>query len=74
MFINRGNHEAKEMNRAYGFEGEAKHKHGELTYKVRLFTCIYVTENNLAIVSRFILAIRTCFYSAYVSSHSLELY
>lgn len=34
MFINRGNHEAKDMNRAYGFEGEAKHKHGEQTYKV----------------------------------------
>ncbi|KAH9978821.1 phosphoprotein phosphatase [Lactifluus volemus] len=34
MFINRGNHEAKEMNRTYGFEGEAKHKHGEQTYKV----------------------------------------
>jgi hypothetical protein len=33
MFINRGNHEAKEMNRTYGFEGEAKHKHGEQTYK-----------------------------------------
>lgn len=35
MFINRGNHEAKDMNRTYGFEGEAKHKHGEQTYKVR---------------------------------------
>ena len=34
MFINRGNHEAKEMNRTYGFEGEAKHKHGEQSYKV----------------------------------------
>lgn len=34
MFINRGNHETKEMNRTYGFEGEAKHKHGEQTYKV----------------------------------------
>lgn len=34
MFINRGNHEAKDMNRQYGFEGEAKHKHGEQTYKV----------------------------------------
>lgn len=34
MFINRGNHEAKEMNRTYGFEGEAKHKYGEQTYKV----------------------------------------
>ncbi|KAG6819735.1 hypothetical protein H0H93_009126 [Arthromyces matolae] len=33
MFINRGNHETKDMNRAYGFEGEAKHKHGEQTYK-----------------------------------------
>lgn len=35
MFINRGNHEAKDMNRTYGFEGEAKHKHGEQSYKVR---------------------------------------
>ena len=35
MFINRGNHEAKEMNRTYGFEGEAKAKYGEQTYKVR---------------------------------------
>ena len=34
MFLNRGNHEAKEMNRTYGFEGEAKHKHGEQSYKV----------------------------------------
>lgn len=34
MFVNRGNHEAKDMNRTYGFEGEAKHKHGEQTYKV----------------------------------------
>lgn len=36
MFINRGNHETKDMNRTYGFEGEAKHKHGEQTYKVCL--------------------------------------
>ncbi|KAF7315458.1 Serine/threonine-protein phosphatase [Mycena indigotica] len=34
MYINRGNHEARDMNRTYGFEGEAKHKHGELSYKV----------------------------------------
>ncbi|VDB87338.1 unnamed protein product [Peniophora sp. CBMAI 1063] len=34
MYINRGNHETKDMNKAYGFEGEAKHKHGEQTYKL----------------------------------------
>ena len=34
MYINRGNHETKDMNRTYGFEGEAKHKHGDQTYKV----------------------------------------
>ncbi|KAG8213728.1 Metallo-dependent phosphatase-like protein [Butyriboletus roseoflavus] len=45
MFINRGNHEAKEMNRTYGFEGEAKHKHGEQTYK--LFAHVF-TEIPLA--------------------------
>jgi len=35
-FINRRNHEAKEMNRTYGFESEseAKHKHGDQTYKI----------------------------------------
>ncbi|TFK44404.1 protein phosphatase 5 [Crucibulum laeve] len=42
MFINRGNHEAKDMNRTYGFEGEAKHKHGEQTYKLfaHVFTAL----------------------------------
>ncbi|KAH8828230.1 phosphoprotein phosphatase [Flagelloscypha sp. PMI_526] len=34
MYLNRGNHEAKDMNRTYGFEGEAKHKHGEQSYKL----------------------------------------
>ena len=37
MYINRGNHETKDMNRTYGFEGEAKQKHGEQTYKVNFF-------------------------------------
>ncbi|PSR98912.1 hypothetical protein PHLCEN_2v4232 [Hermanssonia centrifuga] len=41
MYINRGNHETKEMNRTYGFEGEAKHKHGDQTYK--LFAHIFTT-------------------------------
>ncbi|KAJ6499103.1 phosphoprotein phosphatase [Mycena sanguinolenta] len=41
MYINRGNHEAKDMNRQYGFEGEAKHKHGEQSYK--LFAHVFTT-------------------------------
>ncbi|KAJ7072106.1 Metallo-dependent phosphatase-like protein [Mycena amicta] len=41
FWINRGNHEAREMNRTYGFEGEAKHKHGELSYK--LFEYVFTT-------------------------------
>ncbi|KAL1751124.1 Metallo-dependent phosphatase-like protein [Schizophyllum commune] len=41
MFINRGNHEAKDMNRSYGFEGEAKAKHGEQSYK--LFAHVFTT-------------------------------
>ncbi|KAF9523995.1 Metallo-dependent phosphatase-like protein [Crepidotus variabilis] len=41
MYINRGNHEAKDMNRTYGFEGEAKHKHGEQAYK--LFAHVFTT-------------------------------
>ncbi|KIY74393.1 protein phosphatase 5, partial [Cylindrobasidium torrendii FP15055 ss-10] len=42
MYINRGNHEAKDMNRQYGFEGEAKHKHGEQSYKIfaHVFTAL----------------------------------
>ncbi|KAJ7594025.1 phosphoprotein phosphatase [Mycena floridula] len=42
MFINRGNHEAKDMNRNYGFESEAKEKHGEQTYKLfaHVFTAL----------------------------------
>ncbi|KAF8497632.1 protein phosphatase 5 [Gautieria morchelliformis] len=40
--LNRGNHETKSMNSVYGFEGEAKHKHGELTYKLfaHVFTAL----------------------------------
>jgi len=49
MFINRGNHEAKEMNRQYGFEGEVKHKHGEQTYK--LFTYVFTTIPLATLVS-----------------------
>ncbi|KAI6110627.1 phosphoprotein phosphatase [Pisolithus croceorrhizus] len=49
MFINRGNHEAKEMNRTYGFEGEAKHKHGEQTYK--LFAHVFTTMPLATLVS-----------------------
>jgi len=41
MYVNRGNHETKDMNRTYGFEGEAKHKHGEQTYK--LFAHVFTT-------------------------------
>ncbi|KZT43623.1 protein phosphatase 5 [Sistotremastrum suecicum HHB10207 ss-3] len=42
VLLNRGNHEAKDMNKVYGFEGECKHKHGELTYKLfsHVFTAL----------------------------------
>ncbi|KAK2464265.1 hypothetical protein APHAL10511_003722 [Amanita phalloides] len=49
MYINRGNHEAKEMNRAYGFEGEVKHKHGEQSYK--LFAHVFTTLPLATLVS-----------------------
>ena len=45
MFINRGNHEAKDMNRTYGFEGEAKHKHGEQSYKARFLLHLHLLVN-----------------------------
>ncbi|KAH8598012.1 serine/threonine-protein phosphatase-like protein 5 [Bisporella sp. PMI_857] len=34
FFINRGNHETDDMNRAYGFEGECKHKYNERVFKL----------------------------------------
>lgn len=49
MFINRGNHEAHDMNQTYGFEGEAKHKHGEQTYKVRK---AYLILANIAVYAQ----------------------
>ncbi|KAG5648620.1 hypothetical protein DXG03_003231 [Asterophora parasitica] len=49
MFINRGNHETKDMNRTYGFEGEAKHKHGEMSYK--LFAHVFTTLPLATLVS-----------------------
>jgi serine/threonine-protein phosphatase 5 len=44
MYINRGNHEAKEMNRTYGFQDEATHKYGEQAYKVCLLPFILSPE------------------------------
>ncbi len=41
VFLNRGNHETKDMNKVYGFEGEVKHKHGEMTYKVRTLISLW---------------------------------
>ncbi|KAK2765978.1 hypothetical protein FQN54_007493 [Arachnomyces sp. PD_36] len=34
FFLNRGNHEADDMNKAYGFEGECKAKYNERTFKL----------------------------------------
>ncbi|KAI9594917.1 Metallo-dependent phosphatase-like protein [Syncephalis fuscata] len=34
FFLTRGNHETKDMNRMYGFEGETKSKFSELMYKL----------------------------------------
>ncbi|KAK9362194.1 Metallo-dependent phosphatase-like protein [Lipomyces starkeyi] len=34
FFLNRGNHEADEMNKVYGFEGECKAKYSEKVFKV----------------------------------------
>ncbi|KAK9481069.1 Metallo-dependent phosphatase-like protein [Lipomyces japonicus] len=34
FFINRGNHEADEMNKVYGFEGECRAKYSEKIFKV----------------------------------------
>ncbi|KAK9467449.1 Metallo-dependent phosphatase-like protein [Lipomyces arxii] len=34
MFLNRGNHEADDMNKVYGFEGECKAKYSEKIFKL----------------------------------------
>ncbi|KAL7416209.1 Metallo-dependent phosphatase-like protein [Mrakia frigida] len=39
IFLNRGNHECIQMNRVYGFEGEATHKHGDVTF--HLFSDVF---------------------------------
>ncbi|TIB93587.1 hypothetical protein E3Q19_01041 [Wallemia mellicola] len=47
VFLNRGNHESKQMNQVYGFEGECKHKYPtDLTYKLfaQLFTCLPIAH------------------------------
>jgi hypothetical protein len=49
--------QAKDMNRSYGFEGEAKHKHGEQTYKARS-----PSDCTSALVDVIGLAFRACFY------------
>ncbi|KAM0756689.1 protein phosphatase 5, partial [Meredithblackwellia eburnea MCA 4105] len=42
IFLNRGNHETSDMNKVYGFEGEAKKKYSEMTYKLfeEVFTAL----------------------------------
>jgi len=49
VFLNRGNHETKDMNKVYGFEGEVKHKHGEMTYK--LFAHVFTALPLAALIS-----------------------
>jgi serine/threonine-protein phosphatase 5 len=39
LYLGRGNHETKNMNKIYGFEGEVKHKHNETI--MNLFTEIF---------------------------------
>ncbi|KWU41314.1 protein phosphatase 5 [Rhodotorula sp. JG-1b] len=42
VFINRGNHETTDMNRVYGYEGEANKKYGAQAYKLseEVFTAL----------------------------------
>lgn len=47
VLLNRGNHETKDMNKVYGFEGEVKHKHGEMTYKAGYEACYWRCNRSL---------------------------
>jgi hypothetical protein len=42
VFLLRGNHETKNMNKIYGFEGEVKHKYDDTIMSLfsRLFQCL----------------------------------
>ncbi|TIA86103.1 hypothetical protein E3P99_03789 [Wallemia hederae] len=47
VFLNRGNHETRQMTQVYGFEGECKHKYPtDLTYKLfaQLFTYLPIAH------------------------------
>jgi serine/threonine-protein phosphatase 5 len=56
------------MNRTYGFEGEAKHKHGEQTYRV----CDTRSYCQNILLSRIPpLALRLCVYHQYCSLPSI---
>lgn len=50
---------ARSMNRTYGFEGEAKHKHGEQSFKVSHSPYSFVAQY----YSRIYTAVHSCLYS-----------
>lgn len=66
MYINRGNHETRDMNRTYGFEGEAKHKHGDQTYKVPSIGFVVSLECRMLMI---LPALRTCIHSKCVACY-----
>lgn len=54
MHLTRGNHEAKSMNKLYGFEGEVVHKYDQKTYEIfcDIFCClplVYVLNKKVMI-------------------------
>jgi hypothetical protein len=73
VLLNRGNHEARDMNKVYGFEGEVKHKHGEQTYKVSRFSCLLLQQVTYSSFKLFADAFTSCRSSALCVAIMLKL-
>lgn len=60
------------MNRAYGFEGETKHKHGEQSYKVRIHSHVFL-KAKLSLCQLFAHVFTACKSVVFVSLEHISI-